>query len=116
MKEKTKAAVSIRKSGAMGFGVAARKAFGLDGGTRKWAVLWFDERGNRVGVELMEDPGDEDPSSLFRVRTNKANGDMLLDAHPFLDTHGIPHERAAKYRAEWSPGHGMIVVDLDREE
>ena len=116
MKDKTCEAVSIRKSGAIGFGVSARKAFGLDGGGSRLAVLWYDARGNRIGVELVGDPGEEDPESLFRMRVNKANGDILLDAHKFLDAHGIPHERAARYRAEWSSGHGMIVLDLDREE
>ena len=98
--------VSITRSGLIGFNQGAVKHFELD--QFDWAILYYDNDNNRIGIELTND-ATEDGVCKLRKRTSGAD----VSARSFFEYYRIDYDKTSRYDAKRDDIENKIIVKMD---
>ena len=99
--------VSIWTRGQIGFNQGATLEFGLD--SYKYAILYFDEDDNKIGIEFTNDKTSEGANKLVQ----RKNSGVSFSATAFLKTYKVDYSETKQYNVIHDEGSGLYVVDLN---
>ena len=99
--------VSIWTRGQIGFNKGASLTYKID--SYEYAVLYYDEDTNRMGIQLTDDEKAEGISKLV----HRKDGGLSFSAISFLRTFGIDFKITRQYDIEYDDGNDMYIIDLN---
>lgn len=100
--------VSLWSRGQIGFNHGAVQRF-KDITNHKFAVLYFDEDTQRIGIKLTDNENDDGITSIIKGKTG-----VIISAASFLDNFKIDHTTTRKYPVEFDADEQMYIIDLNR--
>lgn len=103
--------ISIWTRGQIGFNQAAILKYKID--NYKYAVLYYDKEGKRIGIRLTNN---EEETAKIKLVFRK-NGGVSFSAMSFLKTYEIDYEKKTqKYDFTYDAESDMFIVQLPNEE
>jgi len=96
---------TINKAGNLSFNAAARSKFQL--GEYQYAVMFFDQGANRIGVMLTNNEKEQGRKTL-RQRPTGAD----ISIRTFLDFYGLNSPEPRGFEVEQDGASGYLVLDL----
>lgn len=100
--------VSIWSRGQIGFNQGAVTYYKIDKDKYSYAVLYYDEDRNMIGIELTNDSAAEGATKLIF----REGGGASFSAIPFLKTYGIDYSESQQFDVEYDNRSELFVVDL----
>ena len=100
--------ISIWTRGQIGFNQGAIVKYKID--SYKYAVIFFDQDTNRIGITLTNDDNEEGISKLvFR----KAGG-VSFSAMSFLKAYDVDYSKTKQYEFEYDEVNDMYIINLNQ--
>ena len=98
--------VTISKDGRITINSIASDTYLKD---YKYAVLFYSEQGNVMGIKPVEEKSSESLSLGAQVRSKA----RVIVARGFLKFFGLDKEKSYTYPAEWDEEYEMLIVKLN---
>lgn len=98
--------VSIWTRGQIGFNQGAVKEYDLEG--YKYAVLYYDEDSQRIGIKFINDPKSEGVVKLV----NRKSAGISFSATAFLKNYKIDYSETRQYTLIYDKENEMFIFDL----
>lgn len=101
--------ISIWTRGQIGFNNAAMAEYGVT--SYKYAVVYYDEDENRIGITLTDDDKEEGISKLV----HRKGGGVSFSAMSFLKSYKIDYTKTKRYDFEYDNENKMFIINLKQE-
>lgn len=101
--------ISIWTRGQIGFNNAAMAEHGVT--SYKYAVVYYDEDENRIGITLTDDDKEEGISKLV----HRKGGGVSFSAMSFLKSYKIDYTKTKRYDFEYDNENKMFIINLKQE-
>ena len=100
-----KSTVSIWRRGSIVVGMGAMRRFHL--ADFQYAVLYFDQATDRIGIEFSNDVTNEGC-----LKVTHAPNSLVISAKPFLECYGATHAANQRYPFVWDAAEQLYVIAL----
>lgn len=101
--------VSIWSRGQISFNQGAVRRYKID--KYKYAVLFFDQDTNRIGIKLTNDDTED---GVQKIGIRKSG--VMLAAKSFLEYYDVDFSETRKYTLQKSDEEAFLLIDLKEQE